>query len=377
MVCHYHRKPKKFVAKSAAIATILCFSTSLGVSLKTPMVRAEVNRTQLTDEDIRVKVYEQASPAVVQIVIGRSVGSGFIVRPDGLVLTNAHVVSGATSPVKVILADGRETVADILGFEGKGFDLAALKIRNQNALPALRMAKPGTTKVGQSVYAIGSPQGLQNTFTAGIISRIDPKQGLIQHDASINPGNSGGPLLNSKAEVIGVNTSILTAPIMNHRNEQIGRSQGNIGIAFAIAMEPIQPFLVALREQTAPRVAQRPAPAPQFQAAQLLLNGKSLVGKLGKGDEMLPNNSYFKIYAFEGRAGQEVDIQMSSNQVDPNLFLLYLPSKKLIAQNDDISAKDFSARVSTTLPESGVYVVLANAYEGEEAGEYQIWATTM
>jgi serine protease Do len=377
MIHRYQQKPKKIVAKTAMIATVLCFSTPLGLSLKPSMVRAEANHAQRTDEEIRVKVYEQASPAVVQIIIGRSLGSGFIVRPDGLVLTNAHVVSNATSPVKVILANGRETAADILGFEGKGFDLAALKIRNQHALPTLRMAKPGSTKVGQSVYAIGSPQGLQNTFTAGIISRIDPKQGLIQHDASINPGNSGGPLLNSNAEAIGVNTSILTAPIMNDRNEQIGQGQGNIGIAFAIAVEPIQPFLVALQEQTAPRVAQRPAPAPQFQAAQLVLNGKSLVSKLGKGDEMLPNNSYFKIYAFEGKAGQKVNIQMSSKQVDSNLFLLHLPSKKLIAQNDDISAKDFSARVSATLPESGVYVVLANAYEGEEAGEYQIWATTM
>jgi S1-C subfamily serine protease len=154
MIHRYQQKLKKFFTKTAVIATVLYFSTPLGLSLKPLMVKAEANHAQQTDEEIRVKVYEQASPAVVQIIIGKSLGSGFIVRPDGLVLTNAHVVSNANSPVKVILADGRETVADILGFEGKGFDLAALKIRNQHALPTLRMAKPGTTKVGQSVLRV-------------------------------------------------------------------------------------------------------------------------------------------------------------------------------------------------------------------------------
>jgi serine protease Do len=175
-------------------------------------------------------------------------GSGFVVSRDGLTLTNAHVLRGAESPVIVIMADGTELTADILGSDPTGNDLAAIKIRNVSKLQPLKLANPKSVEVGQSIYAIGSPIGQMNTFTTGIISRIDKQKRMIQHDAAINPGNSGGPLLNSKAEVIGINTEILTSEVTDGQGNVIGQNNGFIGISFAIPVESIQPFLVAVRE---------------------------------------------------------------------------------------------------------------------------------
>ena len=325
------------------------------------------------EEKNRVKVYEKASPAVVAI---SSFGSGFIVTPDGLILTNAHVVENAPPTVKVTLADGREMQADVIGFESKGLDLAVIKIRNQSNLPVISLASPDSVKVGQSVYAIGSPHGFNNTFTAGIVSRIDPKRGLIQHDAPINSGNSGGPLLNSRAEVIGVNTSIRLAPVTNKNNRVIGLSKGNIGIGFAIPAEQVKPFLLAAQQGNVPKIAQRQQPSPNIQFADLPLNGQSIQGNLSIGDKVLPNNSYFDVYTFEGRAGQQVTIEMTSKQIDPSLFLLDPAQRKLLAQNDDISPKDFNARVVVTLPKDGTYIAIANAYEAAESGSYSLRGIT-
>jgi serine protease Do len=176
---------------------------------------------QRSEEDIRIQVNEKASPAVVTIKHGDTLGSGFIVTRNGLVLTNAHVLEDAPSTVTVVLADGRQVVADVIGFQGQGLDLAAVKIRNHNNLPTVKLAKPGSARVGQSVFAIGSPFGLERTFTSGVVSRIDRKRNWIQHDAAINPGNSGGPLLNSKAEVIGVNTLLI-----NPNNNTLAKLRG-------------------------------------------------------------------------------------------------------------------------------------------------------
>ena len=203
---------------------------------------------QNSDEQTRIQVYQKASPAVVTITTDKGSGSGFIVSADGLVLTNAHVVKDASPTVTVTLADGREFPAEVIDFRNNDLDIAALKISNQDDLPTIGLASSGSVQVGQSVYAIGTPFGqYQNTFTAGIVSRIDQQRGLIQHDAPINPGNSGGPLLNSQAEVIGVNTAIRTAEVKNG-DDVIGEVVGNTGINFAIAGDFVQPFLTAARQ---------------------------------------------------------------------------------------------------------------------------------
>jgi serine protease Do len=156
----------------------------------------------------------------------RGVGSGFILTPDGYVMTNAHVVEGADEVV-VTLTDKREFKAKIVGAD-KRTDVAVVKI-DATGLPAVKVGDVSRLKVGEWVMAIGSPFGLENTVTAGIVSAKQRDTGdylpFIQTDVAINPGNSGGPLINMRGEVVGINSQIYS------------RSGGFMGISFAIPMD--------------------------------------------------------------------------------------------------------------------------------------------
>jgi S1-C subfamily serine protease len=148
--------------------------------------------------------------------VERGQGSGFIIRSNGLILTNAHVVSGADT-VKVKLKDGREYTGKVLGTDPLT-DVAVVKVEAAN-LPTVQMGNSETLKPGEWAIAIGNPLGLENSVTVGIISATgrsssdvrvpDKRVSFIQTDAAINPGNSGGPLLNQRGEVIGMNTAII------------------------------------------------------------------------------------------------------------------------------------------------------------------------
>jgi len=156
----------------------------------------------------------------------RGVGSGFILSADGLIMTNAHVVDGADE-VMVTLTDNREYKAKIIGAD-KRSDIALVKIEAKG-LPAVKVGDVSRLKVGEWVMAIGSPFGLDNTVTAGIVSAKQRDTGdylpFIQTDVAINPGNSGGPLINMRGEVVGINSQIYS------------RSGGSMGISFAIPMD--------------------------------------------------------------------------------------------------------------------------------------------
>ncbi len=156
----------------------------------------------------------------------RGVGSGFILTSEGYVMTNAHVVDGADE-VLVTLPDKREFKARIVGAD-KRTDVAVVKIE-ATGLPAVKVGDVSRLKVGEWVMAIGSPFGLENTVTAGIVSAKQRDTGdylpFIQTDVAINPGNSGGPLINMRGEVIGINSQIYS------------RSGGFMGISFAIPMD--------------------------------------------------------------------------------------------------------------------------------------------
>ena len=158
----------------------------------------------------------------------QSVGSGFIISPDGFVVTNAHVVDGADE-VRVTLSDKREFVAKVVGAD-KRTDVALIKIEAKD-LPRVTIGDPEKLKVGEWVVAIGKPFGLENTMTAGIVSakgRDLPSENLIpyiQTDAAVNPGNSGGPLFNLKGEVVGINSLIFST------------RGGYMGISFAIPID--------------------------------------------------------------------------------------------------------------------------------------------
>jgi serine protease Do len=156
----------------------------------------------------------------------RGVGSGFILTADGFIMTNAHVVDGADE-VLVTLTDKREFKAKIIGAD-KRSDVAVVKIEAVG-LPAVKVGDVGRLRVGEWVMAIGSPFGLENSVTAGIVSAKQRDTGdylpFIQTDVAINPGNSGGPLINMRGEVVGINSQIYS------------RSGGFMGISFAIPMD--------------------------------------------------------------------------------------------------------------------------------------------
>ena len=158
----------------------------------------------------------------------QSLGSGFIISSDGYVLTNAHVINAADEVI-VKLSDKREFKAKIIGSDRRT-DVALLKI-DATGLPKVSIGDPNQLKVGEWVAAIGSPFGLENTMTAGIVSakgRALPQENFvpfIQTDVAINPGNSGGPLFNLKGEVVGINSQIYS------------RSGGSMGLSFAIPID--------------------------------------------------------------------------------------------------------------------------------------------
>jgi len=172
-------------------------------------------------------------PSVVSVEVGRGTGSGFIVDAAGHIVTNAHVVAGASGDVRVVLDDGRRLSAEVVGSD-ESYDLAVLAVRNASGLTPATLGRSADVRVGDQVLAVGSPLGLSGTVTAGIVSALDRevrlggrRQTALQTDASINPGNSGGPLVNARGEVIGVNTAIAA----------LRRTSGSIGIGFAIPID--------------------------------------------------------------------------------------------------------------------------------------------
>lgn len=186
-------------------------------------------------------VVSRSLPAVVTVAVdagtSSGTGSGFVVRADGYVLTNNHVVDAAVDQgtITVIRSDGTRLGAKIVG-RNTSYDLAVLKVDAKD-LPVLRLGDSDAVKVGDSVIAIGAPLRLDGTVTAGIVSAVDrpvTTQGsqdtafisAIQTDAAINPGNSGGPLLDGQGSVIGVNSAIATMAS--------GGGSGSIGLGFAI-----------------------------------------------------------------------------------------------------------------------------------------------
>jgi S1-C subfamily serine protease len=191
-----------------------------------------------------VGVVEKVSPSVVHVrVRGTRMGqlgsgSGTIIAPDGLVLTNNHVVDGVAQ-IDLALHDGRVVPARILGRD-PDTDIAVLRAETSDRLPAARIGNSKKVRQGQVAVAIGNPFGFESTVTAGIVSAVGRSlraqngrliSDVIQTDAALNPGNSGGPLVNSRAEVIGVNTAVI---------------MGAQGICFSVASNTAQHVLTQI-----------------------------------------------------------------------------------------------------------------------------------
>jgi len=213
-----------------------------------PRVPVSAGRSGALDA---TQVYARAKGSVAfisaQTPQGGASGSGFVVSKDGLVVTNAHVVNGA-SAVTVKLGDGATHHATVVGRD-ESTDLALLRVRGaaSGTFTPLPFADSGRLQVGDATYAIGSPFGLEESLTSGVVSALERQIAapngftiahVIQTDAPINPGNSGGPLLDDHARVIGVNSQIL--------NGGSSAQGGNVGIGFAIPSDTVRAIVAQL-----------------------------------------------------------------------------------------------------------------------------------
>ncbi len=331
---------------------------------------------QSSQEQIAKQIYHKASPAVVTVKTGEGTGSGFVVS-NGYIITNAHVIKplpryerpenynpgNFPSVVTVEFPNGKQFSADVMGFGKDGLDLAILKIHRQKNLPTLSLASTSVQK-GERVFALGSPLGgeYKDTFTQGDVTNINSRDGQIQHSAVVLPGNSGGPLLNSQAQVIGVNTS--------------GIGQLNVGMNFAIPASKVQSLIAAAKKGDVSPVSTlvQPEKQPEFQT--ISLNGQVISGSLTLDDYEENDNGYIKLYQFKGKAGQKVVIEMTSQKLNPFLSLYKIVdednSSKQIAENDDRGAGDFNAQINTTLPENGVYIIQARASDAGQTGNFSL-----
>jgi putative serine protease PepD len=220
-----------------------------------PAVAAELPRGLTPEEEVIIGVYRSASPGVVHItstvlsqdfffrvVPERGTGSGFMVDDKGTILTNNHVVENAES-LEVTLADKGKVPAKLIGRDPYN-DLAVIRVSlPRDKLFPMRLGDSSQLQVGQMAIAIGNPFGLDRTVTRGVVSALGRSlksdsgrqiRNVIQTDAAINPGNSGGPLLNSRGEVIGINTAIFTP------------SGGSVGIGFAIPINTAKKLMPQL-----------------------------------------------------------------------------------------------------------------------------------
>ncbi len=214
-----------------------------------PEVVQPVPVQQTTQERVFIDLYNRVNPAVVSVNLTSGGGSGFVIDPEGYIVTNNHVIAEG-GPIAVGFADGSTYEAEVVGADSQA-DVALLKI-NATGLPALPLGDSEALEVGQLVVAIGSPFGLDNTMTTGIVSALSRSlpadstgsslgtfytiPSVIQTDAAINPGNSGGPLITLAGEVIGINTAIESSV------------QSNSGVGFAVPSNVVKSVITQLRE---------------------------------------------------------------------------------------------------------------------------------
>lgn len=350
-----------------------------------------------TPQDIS-EMYDRASKAVVFIRNNASldnkgnfdIGSGFMVRQrDGqiVIVTNAHVVANLAQGERfnvrvpndkprpaldifqhddtVNPEDGNPLTVEVVGFDSRGEDLAVLRvIQPSPTLQPLPLASVNPIKIGDPVYVIGTPLGLyQDVLTEGIVSRIDRERGRVLTNADVSSGNSGGPLLNRQGEVVGVVTA---------RSSLNEKTLSSSGISVAINLDRLQAFL----EQEKSPVAQSRAVRTSIEGEKtsLSLNGVVLERQISSTDRQISvDSSYYDAYFFDAQAGQQVVIQMQSQEIQPYLYLLGPdgPVKRLIKESD---SENGIATVNAILPGDGRYFVIANTRLRGQQGDYQISA---
>ncbi len=253
------------------------------------------------------QIYNASKNAVTYIVAdtpqGQATGSGFVVSKDGLIVTNDHVVDGASQVQVKIGTSDKAQAATVVGADPSR-DLALLKVDAGNDLPTLSLGDSSSVSVGDPTYAIGNPFGLDHTLTTGIVSALQRSlqapdgatiSGAIQTDAALNPGNSGGALINADGKVIGVNSQIQTG-------SSSGAEAGNVGIGFAIPSNTVKTFISEAKSGKL-----KPQQQQQQQQEQQQSDPWSQLQDQLQGQQADPNGQ---------DQGQQVD--PNGQQVDPN-----------------------------------------------------------
>ena len=231
----------------AVISRLPATSNSSNTSATSSQTASSASNAAAAQPVSAAALYKQAAPGIVTVTTevarrgqtGEGTGSGIVLDTSGNILTNAHVIAGA-SQIQVTFSDGKTAAASVAG-SNTAADLAVVHVSvAASSLHPVPLGDSNTVRVGDAVYAIGAPFGLAETMTAGIVSGLNRSNqgtgltGLIQTDAPINPGNSGGALLNTLGQVIGVNDSI-ESPIA-----------GNVGVGFAIPINAVKQLLNSL-----------------------------------------------------------------------------------------------------------------------------------
>ncbi|MFF4489891.1 S1C family serine protease [Streptomyces sp. NPDC001544] len=284
------RRPVAIVAAVAVVAAVAGGGAAYGLQELTggrtavssaPTGSTAVGAVPSSAKGTVAGVVARVNPSVVEIKAtsdaGESIGSGVIVTGGGQVVTNNHVIAGASS-IRVTTSDGKSYAAHVVGTDSKK-DLALVELRGASGLKAATLGDSGDLRVGDQVVAIGSPEGLSDTVTSGIVSALgrdvsvptDENQGqgqgnglwpfwfggqefngdtgsstttykAIQTDASLNPGNSGGALINMNGDVIGINSAMYSSS-----SDQSSSSSGSVGLGFAIPVNTVKADLAKLR----------------------------------------------------------------------------------------------------------------------------------
>ncbi|HEY1466438.1 MAG TPA: trypsin-like peptidase domain-containing protein, partial [Acidimicrobiales bacterium] len=262
------------------------------------------NKSVLSQPQDIQSVLSKVEPAVVSIDshavqssggdFVEAAGTGMILTPQGEVLTNNHVVSGASSVTATLFGQTKSLPAHVIGTDPSR-DLALVQIDNASNLPTVTLGNSGQTQVGDDVLAIGNALALSGgpSVTEGIVSaenrslstqddsgKTENLSGLLQTDAAINPGNSGGPLVNAQAQVIGINTAVAASSQGNAPTQNIG---------FAIAIDSVKPQLASLRQGgTGGPGATSPSPAPAANKAYIGVSVQSVSPALQQQDHLTP-----------------------------------------------------------------------------------------
>jgi putative serine protease PepD len=309
--------PKALLSLAAAAvlgatggAVVVAVAGDAGPTLTTTLEREAPRPTRIADRPSGAlsaeQVYDRANGSVAFISArteqsgglfgggeeSEATGTGFVVSEEGLIVTNAHVVEGATA-IEVKVGDGATHPATVVG-QDSSTDLALLRVdASGEDLRALELADSDAVSVGDQVYAIGNPYGLDRTLTSGVVSALQRQiqapngftiDGAIQTDAPINPGNSGGPLLDDRGRVIGVNSQIL--------NGSGSAQNGNVGIGFAVPASTVRSVIAQLEadgqvEHAYLGVQMGESESGHVQVAATTPGGPAEEAGLQPGDELL------------------------------------------------------------------------------------------